>query len=38
LTAEFRQWGVIEVRHFSGEVIRSGGHSTWARTPTAWWA
>jgi anthraniloyl-CoA monooxygenase len=26
LTAEFRQWGVIEVRHFSGEVIRSGGH------------
>ncbi len=26
LTAEFRQWGVIEVRHFSGEVIRSEGH------------
>ena len=26
LTAEFRQWGDIEVRHFSGNVIRSGGH------------
>ncbi|MDP3983539.1 MAG: FAD-dependent monooxygenase, partial [Acidimicrobiia bacterium] len=26
LTAEFRQWGDIEVRHFSGKVIRSGGH------------
>ena len=26
LTAEFRHWGDIEVRHFSGETIRSGGH------------
>ena len=26
LTATFRHWGDIEVRHFSGRVIRSGGH------------
>ncbi len=26
LEKEFRQWGEIEVRHFSGETIRSGGH------------
>jgi len=26
LTATFRHWGDIEVRHFNGRVIRSGGH------------
>lgn len=26
LTAEFRQWGEIEVRHFGGRTINSGGH------------
>jgi anthraniloyl-CoA monooxygenase len=33
LTAEFRQWGDIEVRHFSGKVIRSGGHGFAAVSP-----
>lgn len=26
LTTEFRHWGSIDVRHFSGQSIRSGGH------------
>lgn len=26
LTAEFRHWGSIDVRHFNGQSIRSGGH------------
>lgn len=26
LTAQFRHWGSIDVRHFGGESIRSGGH------------